>query len=180
MKIIIRIIASLIVAHMASAAVAQTTSPASPASSAPAAAPISAASDGTRLRLQLSPYTRHNKFDEAHRTVIMAGLEREYPSGKLDGVALFRNSFGQPSIYIYPWGGVYPAIGGIQPLSFKWTAGLLYGYKEPYENKVPLNYKGFSPGAIFSLAYEFKPGWSGQINLLGTAALMLQLNVPLN
>ena len=179
MKKIIRIIASLIVAHGISAAFAQTASPSVPAPTANDLA-SGRASDGTRLSLQLSPYTRHNKFDEAHKTVVMAGLEREYPSGKLDGVALFKNSFGQPSIYIYPWGGVYPGIGGIQALSFKWTAGLLYGYKEPYQNKVPLNYKGFSPGAILSLAYEFKPGWSAQINALGTAALMLQLNVPLN
>ena len=171
MKKIICIISSLIVAHSASVALAQ---------SAATGAPQSTASDGTRLRLQLSPYTRHNTFDEAHRTVVMVGLEREYPNGKLDGISLFRNSFGQPSAYLYPWGGVYHGIGGIQPLSFKWTAGLLYGYTEPYEKKVPLNYKGFSPGAIFSLAYEFKPGWSGQINMLGTAALMLQLNVPLN
>lgn len=171
MKKIIRITASLIVAHCASAAVAQTVS------SPP---PTLAANDGNRISLQLSPYTRHNTFDPAHKTVFAIGLEREYPNGKLDGVSLFRNSFGQPSAYLFPWGGVYHGIGGIEPLSFKWTAGLLYGYKPPYENKVPLNYKGFSPGAIFSLAYEFKPGWSGQINLLGTAALMLQLNVPLN
>ena len=72
------------------------------------------------------------------------------------------------------------AIGGIRPLSFKWTVGLLYGYKEPYERKVPLNYKGFSPGAVISLAYELKPGWSAKVNMLGTAAFTLQLNVPLN
>jgi hypothetical protein len=83
-------------------------------------------------------------------------------------------------VYAYPWGGVYHAIGGIKPLSFKWTAGLLYGYINPYENKVPLNYQGFSPGLIVALAYEFKPGWSGQLNFLGTAGVMFQLNAPLN
>ena len=175
---LVRAVASLIVAHGASVAIAQTASPSVPAAQAQGISGLAA--DGTRLRLQLSPFTRHRTFDPEHKTVIMVGLEREYASGKLDGVALFQNSFGQPSIYIYPWGGVYPGIGGIQPLSFKWTAGLLYGYKPPYENKVPLNYKGFSPGAIISLAYEFKPGWSAQLNALGTAALMLQLNVPLN
>ena len=169
MKKSTHIAAGLIVAHLASGAWAQTVS-----------APASDLPSGNRLRLQLSPYTHHFHYDEAHKNVIMAGLEREYPNGKLDGVSVFRNSFGQSSAYFYPWGGVYYAIGGIQPLSFKWTAGLLYGYKEPYERKVPLNYKGFSPGAIASLAYEFRPGWSGQINLLGTAAMMFQLNVPLN
>ena len=167
MKKLIRIAAGLIVAHLVGSAFAQT-----------AFAPD--AGTGNLLQLQLSPYTRHNTYDAAHKNVVAVGLEREYPNGKLDGISLFTNSFGQPSTYIYPWGGVYRSIGGIQRLSFKWTAGLLYGYKEPYERKVPLNYKGFSPGAIVSVAYEFKPGWSGQINVLGTAALMFQLNVPLN
>ena len=167
MKKLIRIAASLIVAQLAGSALAQTASAAD-------------SGKGNLLSLQLSPYTRHNTYDEAHKRVIAVGLEREYPTGKLDGISLFRNSFGQTSAYLYPWGGVYHSIGGIQPLSFKWTAGLLYGYKEPYERKVPLNYKGFSPGAVISLAYELKPGWAVQVNMLGTAAFMLQLNAPLN
>ena len=167
MKKTFRIVASLIVSHLAGSAFAQSV-------------PAPDAGNGNLLSFQFSPYTRHNTYDEAHKRVVAVGLEREYPNGKLDGAFLFRNSFGQPSAYLYPWGGVYHSIGGIRPLSFKWTAGLLYGYKEPYERKVPLNYKGFSPGAVISLAYEFKPGWSGQINMLGTAAFMLQFNAPLN
>lgn len=131
------------------------------------------------MRLQLSPFTYHFTYDTEHSDVVMIGLEREYPDAKLDGVVLFSNSFGQPCIYIFPWGQVYHSIGGIKPLSFKWSAGLLYGYKAPYENKVPLNYKGFSPGLVPALAYEFKPGWSAQLSFLGNAALMFQLNVPL-
>jgi hypothetical protein len=138
------------------------------------------AGNGNIVRLQFSPYTKHFHEDTAHKNVVLVGVEREYPSGKLDGIALFSNSFGQESLYIYPWGGSYKSLFGVQPLSFKWTAGLLYGYKEPYEDKVPLNYKGFSPGVIFALAYEFKPGWSAQINILGKAGMMAQLNLPLN
>lgn len=134
----------------------------------------------TKMHLQLSPYTLHFSPSEEHKNVYMVGLEREHPGGKLDGFTFFSNSFGQPSIFIYPWGGVYRNILGVKPLSFKWTAGLLYGYKEPYENKVPLNFKGFSPAVIPALAYEFKPGWSAQVNILGTAGLMFQLNKPFN
>ncbi len=130
-----------------------------------------------KLEWQMSPYSYHFSNSDEHRPVFMLGLEREHASGKLDGLTYFSNSFGQDCVYIYPWGGVYKSIAGIAPLSFKWTAGLLYGYKAPYENKVPLNYKGFSPGAIIALAYEFKPGWSAQVNALGAAALMLQFNV---
>lgn len=167
MKRLIRIVSGLIVAHLAGSALAQQNT-------------ASDAGQGNVLRLQLSPYTHHFTYDSEHSDVVMVGVEREYPNAKLDGITLFSNSFGQATVYVYPWGGIYHSIAGINHLSFKWTAGLLYGYRQPYENKVPLNYKGFSPAVIPALVYEFKPGWSGQINFLGTAAVMFQLNAPLN
>jgi hypothetical protein len=166
MKKLIRLIACLIVAQFASGAWA-----------GPKA--WLGLEDDEKLRLQLSPYTMHRSYDEEHKDVIMIGLEREKASGKLDGFNLFTNSFGQPSIYMYPWGGVWHQFGGVNALSFKWTAGLLYGYVAPYENKVPLNHNGFSPAAIIALTYDIAPGWSGQLNVLGTAALMFQLNMDL-
>lgn len=131
------------------------------------------------LRLQLSPYTQHFTYDSAHSDVVMVGVEREYANTRLDGVALFSNSFGQPTLYLYPWGGIFRSFGGIVPMSFKWTVGLLYGYKAPYEKKVPYNYNGFSPAAIVALSYDLPSGWSVQANLLGLAAVMFQLNMPL-
>jgi hypothetical protein len=129
---------------------------------------------------QFSPLTYHYSEDPEHKPVVMVGLEREHPNAKVDGLALFTNSFGQPTIYIYPWGRTYKSIFGLEHLSFKWTAGLLYGYRQPYENKVPLNFKGLSPVLIPALAYEFAPGWSAQVNILGAAGLMFQLNKPFN
>jgi hypothetical protein len=167
MKKMFRMILSLIVANLAVSSWAQQLD------TAPA-------EKSNLLRLQFSPYTHHYTFDAAHRDVVMIGLEREYPNAKLDGITLFRNSFGQESLYIYPWGGAYRSIVGVKPLTFKWTAGLIYGYVDSFENKVPLNYKGFSPGLIFGLAYEFRPGWSVQVNFLGTAAAMFEISAPLN
>lgn len=167
MKNSTRIAAGLIVAHLAGAALAQQNSAAT-------------TGGGSKLSFQISPYSLHFSPSEEHENVYMVGLEREHANGKVDGFTLFSNSFGQPSAFLYPWGGVYHNIWGIAPLSFKWTAGLLYGYKEPYENKVPLNHKGFSPGGILALAYKFESGWTAQVDLLGTAGLMFQLNVPIN
>lgn len=132
------------------------------------------------LSWQFSPYTLHYHPSDDHKNVVMVGIEREYPDAKLDGVTLFTNSFGQPTVYVYPWGGAYHDLGGIKRLSFKWTAGLLYGYKDPYKDKVPYNHNGFSPAVVPALAYEFKAGWSGQLNFLGTAGLMFQVNAPFN
>ncbi len=167
MKKLIRIISCLIVAQCASGAWAAATEDGF------------WLNQGDKLRLQMSPYTLHRSYDPEHKNVIMLGLERERVSGKIDGFNVFTNSFGQPSIYLYPWGGVFPHFGGIDALSFKWTAGLLYGYVAPYENKVPFNHDGFSPGAIIALTYDLAPGWSAQVNVLGTAALMFQLNMDL-
>ncbi|WP_332777298.1 ABC transporter ATP-binding protein [Polaromonas sp.] len=150
----------------------------SPMASAQEAAATPDAS-GNKIRFQFSPYSRHFTYNSEHAHVFMLGLERERPDRKLDGVAVFRNSFGQPSAFLYPWGERYPSIAGITGLDFKWTAGLLYGYRAPYENKVPLNYKGFSPGLILALSYQITPRLSTQINMLGTAGLMLQLNAEL-
>jgi hypothetical protein len=161
-----RLVSGLIVVLLAGSTLAQ----------APA---IPAVEQGPVLRLQFSPYTHHFVYDSEHSDVVMIGIEREYPNAKLDGITLFSNSFGQPTMYLYPWGGIYRAIGGIQPLSFKWTAGLIYGYKTPYEKKVPYNHEGFSPGVIVALAYELPSGWSVQANLLGLAAVMFQINKPL-
>ena len=137
------------------------------------------ASQNVKLHLQLSAYTHHYTYDDEHRNVLMMGLEREYASGKLDGLTAFSNSFGQPCVYVYPWGGVWHGVAGVEDLSVKWTAGVLYGYKPPYDNKVPLNQGGFSPAAILGVAYQFAPGWSAQVNMLGTAALMFQLNMAI-
>lgn len=132
------------------------------------------------LRLQLSNYTHHFHRGTEYQQVVMLGLEREHADAALDGVVLFKNSFGQTSVYAYPWGGVLHRVAGVESLSFKWTAGLLYGYVDSFEKKVPLNYRGFAPAVIVGLSYELRPGWSVQFNVLGAAGVMVQFNVPLN
>jgi hypothetical protein len=32
---------------------------------------------------------------------------------------------------------------------------MMYGYRGEFQNKVPLNYKGFSPGALVTLGWQF-------------------------
>ncbi|HSO44409.1 MAG TPA: hypothetical protein VLQ47_02700, partial [Rhodoferax sp.] len=82
MKKLICIAIGLIVAQLAPMAVAQSASEA-PADAEP------------KLELQFSPYSYHFSPSEEHENVYMVGLEREHASGKLDGIVLFSNSFGQ-------------------------------------------------------------------------------------
>mgnify|MGYP003693908283 CR=1 FL=1 len=64
--------------------------------------------------------------------------------------------------------------------SFQLSAGILYGYKEPYEDKVPFNHHGVSPGAVGAVGWEFTRAFSAQINVLGDSAFMLQLSFDLH
>lgn len=133
---------------------------------------------GSELRWQFSPITYHYSEDPEHKPVVMVGLERESADYSIDGAAFFTNSFGQPTIYWYPFGQTYKAVGGIERLSLKWTAGLLYGYRAPYESKVPMNYRGLSPAFIPAVEYAVGDDWLVQVNILGTAGLMFQLSKP--
>ena len=142
----------------------------------PAAEPAPAARvQPGQWTLSLSPFTQHWHDDPAHRHVYLAGLERSGPEGSFTGVSLFRNSFGQPAAYAYrgwqwePW-AAHPA------LYAKLSVGVIYGYLPPYNDKVPLNYHGFSPGLIPALGYRLGNRDAIQINLLGTAGFMLAYN----
>ncbi len=131
--------------------------------------------DGALWRVMVSPYTYHYSQDPDHRDVYMLGVERQRADGMLVGASYFRNSFGQPSAYLYG-GKRYDNIFSQERLFAQLTVGLLYGYKEPYENKVPFNHNGYSPGAVASLGWQFSPSYSAQLNFLGNSALMFQLS----
>ena len=110
------------------------------------------------------------------KTCTWSGWSASTPDGKLDGGVLFQQLlWSAQRLSSIPGEHVYKGIFGQPNLSFKWTAGLLYGYVEPYEDKVPFNYNGFSPGIVLALAYEFRPGWAVQLDALGNSGLMIQL-----
>ena len=143
---------------------------------APAMAQSSSSEEqGVIWRLGMSPYTYHWSRDPDHRDVYMIGLERQNADKVVWGASYFRNSFGQPSGYLYG-GKRYDSIFSFDKLFAQWTVGLLYGYKPPYDHKVPLNHNGYSPGAVLSLGWQFTPTYSAQVNVLGNSALMFQFS----
>jgi hypothetical protein len=55
----------------------------------------------------------------------------------------------------------------------KLSAGVIHGYKEPYDDKIPFNSKsGWAPGIIPAVGYKFDRA-SIQVNILGTKAIMI-------
>ena len=143
-----------------------------------AGAGAAAAEEEPIFRLQISPYTEHYKRRAEHQHVWLVGLELER-EGTIHGIAFFKNSFGQPSLYAYPWGGIHRNLFNIEPLFFKWSIGILYGYKNPYQDKVPANYRGFSPAIIPAIGWTFRAGFSTHVNFLGTSGLMFQISKDL-
>ena len=127
-------------------------------------------------RLIASPYAYHYTRKPEHRPIYMLGLEWQRSDGWVWGGAYFSNSFGQPSSFAY-FGRRYAHFSSYDKLFAQWSIGVLYGYKPPYENEVPLNVNGFSPGAVLSLGWQFTPQFSMQLNQVGTAGIMFQASI---
>lgn len=128
-----------------------------------------------RWRLAIGPYTQHLNPKPEHQYVWALAIERQRDDQWLYGASYFSNSYGQLSGYLY-LGKQYADLFDVTKLYFQWTAGLLYGYKSPYQDQVPFNHNGFSPGLVLSLGWQFDPSYAMQINRVGTAGLMLQFS----
>jgi len=133
---------------------------------------------GDQYYMLLSPYARHFNPSDEHKHVWLVGVERERSDASIAGAAFFSNSFGQPSLYLYPWGQIYRNVLDQPQLYVKWTAGLLYGYRKPYEDKVPFNHNGFSPGIVPAIGWEFANKYQLQFDFLGLNGVMLQFSLP--
>jgi hypothetical protein len=136
-----------------------------------------------RVYLQTSAATIHfNPSDEHVNHQELANLEYRFDSywqtGQwIAGIALFKNSFGQPSQYVYGGWLVRP-FATAQPLYFKITAGALQGYKPPYDNKIPFNDSGVAPAILPSVGYCYNR-YCSEFVLFGAAGAMLTLGVTL-
>ncbi len=124
-----------------------------------------------RGEFTFSPYTHHYGYSADHKPVVLVAVDEQLPGSRLCGVSFFSNSFGQPSTYVYA-GQQFNHLLGQPDLFVKVTAGILYGYVGKYQDKVPYNYRGFSPAIIPSLGYKLTEHDSVQMMMLGTAGLM--------
>jgi len=121
--------------------------------------------------LYTSLYTRHYDPDPDHvNDQNMLGYENETGRNRLWGLALFDNSFGQDSQYLY-LGQKWRAFESDR-WYYKLTGGLLHGYKEPHDDKVPLNDLGVAPAIIPALGYRHK-SFFAEFTQLGLSAGMV-------
>jgi len=126
-------------------------------------------------RASIAPWAPHFRYSEEHRDVWAIAIERQRPDDWLAGFSYFRNSFGQPSVYAYV-GKRFNRLWNVEPLFFQASAGVLYGYKGKFKDKVALNVGGFAPGALVGLGWKFDERSSATLHMLGDAGVMLQLS----
>ncbi len=126
-------------------------------------------------RLAVAPFSQHFRYSAEHRYVWALGGEWQRSDDWLAGASYFNNSFGQPSAYIYV-GKRWTSLFGEPRLFAQASGGMLYGYRGKYEDKVPLNHKGFSPGALVSVGWQFNQNIAATGHMLGDAGLMVQLS----
>jgi len=120
-------------------------------------------------RFQTSLYTKHWDPDPEHvNNSKLLGIEFETTTRWIYGFAYFDNSFGQPSQYLFA-GYSWPLFHKDWAY-FKLTGGLLHGYKEPYEDKIPLNGLGVAPAIVPAFGLRYKRVFT-ELQILGTSAI---------
>jgi hypothetical protein len=133
---------------------------------------------GDVLMVQFSPYAMH--FDEGPEHTgrpWLIGVEWQDKSRWLAGFSYFNNSFNQKCEYLY--GGYTFSLGeNFRNWYIKVTGGLIYGYKEPYEDKLPINHNGLAPVIIPGIGYRYNR-FNAQVNLLGFNGFMLTFGYDL-
>jgi hypothetical protein len=127
--------------------------------------------------LTLSPYTHHWNSSTEHHHVFLGALEQHLQGNRFCGLALFRNSFGQPSSYVYV-GQQWNDLMGNPRLFAKFSAGLIHGYKGAYQDKIPFNDYGIAPAVIPSFGYNISKEHNVQVMLLGTAGVLFAYGHP--
>lgn len=92
----------------------------------------------TGWNLQVSLYTRHwDPSPEHNNRQHMITLEARWRDDWLAGLSVFENSFYQDSQLVYV--GKTWSLLDSPNWYFKVIGGLIHGYKDPYEDKIPLN-----------------------------------------
>jgi hypothetical protein len=149
---------------------------------APAIAQDGSAQNNAQLRVspqqaswyfQTSLYTQHFSPDPKHvNHNVLLNLEYQRADNWLVGGAQFRNSFGQPSQYVY-FGKIFRPLSATPNLYLKLTAGVVHGYKGEFRDKIPLNGNGIAPGILPAIGYDFYGRrFATEVIIFGTAGLM--------
>lgn len=136
-----------------------------------------------RFYFQTSLATVHFNPDDDHTNnqKLIYGewrLQERWLEGQvLVGASAFDNSFGQPSQFVFG-GLLWRPFDSLPAAYVKVVAGVLHGYKDEFQDKIPFNNSGFAPAIVPAVGYCLNRV-CGEMVLFGTAGLMWTLGVTL-
>ncbi|HDY85279.1 hypothetical protein LCGC14_0646160 [marine sediment metagenome] len=129
------------------------------------------------LYLQGGTYTHYKSSSDYSGPDILVSLEAVKKNDWLYGLALFDNSFGQFSQYVYA-GKIWNYHDSFEGFHSRVTAGLLHGYRGEYQDNIPFNGLGTAPAIIPSVGY--KAGrYGADVSMLGFAGLLMTVGLDL-
>jgi len=132
-----------------------------------------------KVMVQYGPNTIHYHYSSDHaKQSWLVGAEYIWTNRWLVGFSYFNNSFDQKCQFLY--GGYSWVLTGNETrhLYFKLGGGVIVGYRDPYEDKIPVNSNGIGLGVIPALGYQHDR-FNVQMNILGTAGLMFTVGYDL-
>jgi hypothetical protein len=136
-----------------------------------------------RWYFQTSVATVHFSSDPDHdNTQDLIYGEYRFPNRWLAGqpfvgLSFFDNSFGQSSQFLFG-GLLWRPSETVPEFYVKVAAGVLHGYTGEFEDKVPFNHNGWSPGIVPGVGYCYKR-LCGEMILFGTAGMLWTVGVTL-
>jgi hypothetical protein len=134
--------------------------------------PPASATKIERFYVQTSLYTKHFSFDERHNDrQALINLEWQRADDTLWGASWLRNSFSQPSQYVY-YGKQWRPLDSFPLLHLKLTGGFVHGYKGEFRDKIPFNRLGVAPALLPAIGLSGKR-FGAELILFGNSGLML-------
>jgi len=120
--------------------------------------PLSAA-ELENYYLQTSFGTHHySQKDYQNNQQQLIGIERHYSTNELNGIAFFKNTYDQSTIYIYKGKNYYLADFGKTEITAKFTYGIVHGYDdENGKYNTWMHDMGTFPAIVFAFGLRNEP-----------------------
>lgn len=133
--------------------------------------------DYDHIYIQGGTYTHYSSSPDHDGPNLLASLEFVKANNWLTGLALFDNSFGQFSQYLYI-GKQWDYEGRFAGFHTKLTGGFIHGYRGEYQDKIAFNSTGIAPAIIPSIGYK-KGSYGADVILLGVAGIVFTVGSDL-
>lgn len=126
---------------------------------------------------QAGTYKHYRDSNDYAGSDIFVSLEGVKSDDWLYGLALFDNSFGQFSQYLYT-GKSWNYHGVLDGFHTKVTAGLIHGYHGQYRDKIPFNHYEIAPAIIPGIGYN-NGHYGADVIILGLSGILFTAGINL-